>query len=84
MSRPVFFVGSEPDLDQAVASFRLWFSAERLRGQEPTYFDTSFASIDRGREGVVAWWALGANVFFTLQKAVALDLLAAVDGGATA
>lgn len=78
-TRTVYFVGSATSFDQAIASFGAWFKAACLSNKEVSYFDSAFERTTKAhQEDVVAWWAFDANVFFTLQKSVAKDLLAVI------
>lgn len=82
VTRPVYFIGAEQHFAQATASFDLWFTAERLAGQEMSFFDTKFEPAGDGlsyRDRVVAWWAFDVHMFFTLSHDEAVKLLAAID-----
>lgn len=77
--RDVFFVGSPKRIAAMVGGFEEWLADEYPRGKELTYFPEHFEDrADEWRAEVTAWWSLGDDVMWALDKDTAHALRDAI------
>lgn len=78
VTTPVFVVGSDEIVATIPDRLTAWLADEYPRGKEVTYFEHRIEGTASQYVRTNAWWALNEDVMWSLDRAIADDLLAAV------